>query len=200
MYSTHVDRNILTTTITNKIQNNDKHCSVATLPMATWHLDSMLERWVVGVVSLPHPHHVIVPLLSCVSGRWVGMNIRQGILTMVSKITEQQQTMNVSHHLLFGWHIAVSDMAPGFHVREINGEGGEVTLLTLAHHCLFPFLSPRHRPWTVGVDFGWGSNFICGQLSSSFGQSPASCVKKGEGEGGRGSHIAHLNVHGHRVS
>jgi len=80
-------------------------CLVATSLTATWHLDAVLKQSVVGAGKLAHlgslpsvpvhacmlscPHHrvvvivvvvplvghMVVPLLSCVSARWVGTNV-----------------------------------------------------------------------------------------------------------------------------
>jgi len=47
------------------------------------------------------------------------------------------------HHSSFGCHITISDEAPGFSVREMDG--GEVTCLTSARRCLCLFVGAGHR-------------------------------------------------------
>ena len=47
-------------------------------------------------------------------------------------------------HLLFGCHIAVGDMAPGFCVKEMIGRG-EVSLLTWAHCCPCLYMGAGHH-------------------------------------------------------
>jgi len=75
---------------------------------------------------------------------------------------------NFGCHSLFGCHVTVGDVAPGFCVRYVSG--GEVSLLTSAHHRLCPFMDPG----LVCVCFGaftivWAVVFITGQLSSFVG-------------------------------
>jgi len=70
--------------------------------------------------------------------------------------------MNFGHRSLFGCHVAVGDVAPGFCVRYVSG--GEVSLLTSARRCLCPFVDPG----LVRVCFGgfaviWAVVFVRGQ-------------------------------------
>jgi len=58
------------------------------------------------------------PSPSCVSARWVEMNMGWGTDHGILKYT-----MTASHCSLFGCHVAVGDMDPGFCIREVNNEG-----------------------------------------------------------------------------
>ena len=55
---------------------------------------------------------------------------------------------NLGHPLSFSCHVADSNMAPGFHIRGLNG--GEVGCLTLARHCLCLSMGAGCRLWAVG--------------------------------------------------
>ena len=92
--------------------------------------------------------------------------------------------MNFGHCSLFGGHIAVSNMAPGFCVRYVSG--GEVSLLTSAHRRLCLFVDPG----LMRVCFGafaviWAVIFITGRLSSFVGGRV--CFRPSRWPGGHGS-------------
>jgi len=66
----------------------------------------------------------------------------EGVLTVVSSITQQQMTI-FECHLLFGCHITVGNMAPGFHMQEISGSR-KVSLLTYFHLWVLAIIG---EPW-----------------------------------------------------
>jgi len=78
----------------------------------------------------------------------------------------------------FGCHVTVSDMAPGFCVKEMMGRG-EVRLLTWAHHCPCLYVAAGHRSravvdgcWLVVVRLCmWVAVFVCGWSASFVRQS-----------------------------
>ena len=102
---------------------------------------------------------LVTLLLSCVLMKSVGTNMEQGVLTMVSYITQWWPVMNVSRHSSFGCHVADSDVAPGFHVRGMSGRR-KMSWLTSAHCLLLPFVGAGPRLWAV-VDNS--SRFCCWQ-------------------------------------
>ena len=105
-------------------------------------------------------YHVLVTLLlSCVSMKSVGTNVGQGVLTMVSYITQWQPMTNVSCHSSFGCHITVSDVAPGFRVRGMSGRR-KMSWLTLACCLRLPFVGAGPWLWAVVDDSSW---FCCWQ-------------------------------------
>jgi len=69
----------------------------------------------------------------------------EGVLTVVSSITQQQTTI-FEYCSLFGCHIAVGDMAPGFHMQEISGS--RVSLLTYFHLWVLAIIG---EPWWMMV-------------------------------------------------
>ena len=91
---------------------------------------------------------------------------------------------NFSRRSLFGCHVAVGDVAPGFCVRYVSG--GEVSLLTSARRHLCAFMDPG----LVHVCFGaftvvWVVVFITGRLSSFVGGRV--CFRPSQWPGGCGS-------------
>jgi len=88
------------------------------------HIIIVLVAWLHHVSGSPQLNIACVcSSLSWVSAKWVGMNARQGVLTMVVKITAMTNN-NQCHHLLFGCHITDCDVAPGFHIKELISEEG----------------------------------------------------------------------------
>ena len=105
-------------------------------------------------------YHVLVTLLlSCVSMKSVGTNIGQGVLTVVSYITQWRPVTNVGRRSSFCCHVAVSDMAPGFRVRGMSGRR-KMSWHTSAHCLLLPFMGAGPRLWAVVDD---SSRFCCWQ-------------------------------------
>ena len=80
-------------------------------------------------------------------------------------------------HSSFGCHVTVSNVAPGFCVEDMIGRG-EVSLLTLAHHCLWLYVGAGHCSQAMVDGHGrfwvhlcmWAPGFVCGWLASFFGQ------------------------------
>jgi len=60
------------------------------------------------------------PSPSCVSARWVEMNMGWGTDHGILKYT---MMTNNDCQLSFSCHVAVGDVAPGFRIREVNNGG-----------------------------------------------------------------------------
>jgi hypothetical protein len=59
----------------------------------------------------------------------------------------------------FGCHVAVGDVAPGFHVREISGEACSPWLIVTCFRS--QVLAVIRQPWwMVPVGFGWQFVFV----------------------------------------
>jgi len=77
----------------------------------------------------------------------------EGVLTVVSSITQQRMTI-FECHSSFGCHITVGDMAPRFRVREISDEG-KVSLPGPPHSIIVvPMASFHHRPVSQQGELG----------------------------------------------
>ena len=79
-------------------------------------------------------------------------------------------------HSSFGCHVTVGNVAPGFCVEDMIGRG-EVSLLTLAHHCLWLYVGAGHHSQAMVDGHGrfwvhlcmWAPGFVCGWLASFLG-------------------------------
>ena len=132
---------------------------VATSPTATWHLDAVLKRSVVGagelahlgslpsvpvhacvlscprhrivvviVVVVPLVGHVVVPLSSCVSARWVGMNVGWGYSPWHPRVhNDDERRMSVIVR-----HLVATSPTATWHLDPMLERSGAGELLTSA--------------------------------------------------------------------
>jgi len=149
-----------------------------------WHLNFMWHRWVVGGLGwmwnreylpcnpkihhdnkprmlfslwLPHCSQWYVTSIPCEVNECGGLGQTMGgyLLWWLKYKT----TMTDIRRSSFGYHVAVGDMAPGVHVREMSCGGN---LLTWLHRHLFPFVhaGPHSSAWYLNSVLARSSSFV----------------------------------------